>query len=673
MLGAARQPAERLRFADLKSSPPLLLAGIVLAHGLIAAIVGRRVLAGNGSFVTEGDAFDQSVMWLYKVFFAANQGQLVLWDFTTQSGVSFIGEQQTAPLYPLALAFGWFGLGVFPDGYDQFLMAHYVIGAVGMTVLLRGFGLGLAAALCGSMIFAYTGSFPDRVLGQPNLFCSLAYMPWIAHGLARLAGGTDRRTQLAGFAIAALATALSILAGHLHAVAIGMVAAVVLAAAHARADSRTALTALVRAGGWGAVVLAFALLLSAPQIVATQEYLRLAWKWSSQGPTRYPHVASAAEFALYSLRAADFASLFGRHADIRDGGTLFVTYTGLAALATLPLTLRQQSPQQRTVIAGALLLLAMSLVFAAGWIYPWLPMLNLVRSPTRWLFASGLALSILAAFAIAGAASLAERRVGRRRLVALLPAAALVLILVECTLHFGGRIVRPPWAENSASAALRTPVVKALLAEMDRHPHIFRYHAPRELVPPNLGNLYFALGSHGHRATRTVAYHGYFDFDPRGEPVRSFGIRWWVAQGDVPGLEPVWREGDIAIYERSDALPVLWTLGVDGSKSGVAIEDVDWRPNSVTFRLKQPVSGRVVFGQAYFPGFRAMTEGGPYAVEPFESLSAVNLIRPTQAITFEYAPSWWGWSMAAAAAAWIALMAMLVWTGGGSGRPSPGG
>ncbi len=612
-------------------------------------------------------------MWLYKVFFAAHEGQVVLWDFTTQSGVSFIGEQQTAPLYPLALAFGWFGLGVFPDGYDYFLLAHYVIAAVGMTLLLRNFGLGLAAALCGSLIFAYTGSFADRVLGQPNLFCSLAYMPWIAYGLARLAGGSDRRQQLAGFAVAALATALSILAGHLHAVAIGMVAAVVLAAAHARADSRTALAALVRAGGWGAVVLVFALLLSAPQIVATQEYLRLAWKWSSQGPTRYPHVASAAEFALYSLQAVDFASLFGRHADIKDGGTLFVTYTGLAALVALPLTLRQQSPQQRAVIAGALLLVAMSLVFAAGWIYPWLPMLNLVRSPTRWLFASGLALSILAAFAIAGIASLVERRLGRGRLAALLPAAAMALILVECTLHFGGRIVRPPWAENSAAAALRTPVVKALLAEMDRHPPIYRYHAPRELVPPNLGNLHFALGSHGHRATRTVAYHGTFDFNPRGEPVRNFGVRWWVAQGDVPGLEPIWREGEVAIYERRDALPVLWTLGADGGKSGVEIEDVEWRPNSVTFRMQQPISGRVIFGQAYFPGFRAVTEGGPYAVEQFESLSVVDLIRPTRTITFEYMPSWWGWSMAAAAAAWMALLAMLVRFGGGGPRPLPGG
>jgi len=90
------------------------------------------IFAGLKTTISAGDSVDQSFMWLSKIFMAVRDGDIVLWDFTIQYGVSFIGEIQTSPLYPLALLAGLIVEPGTTYGFDQFLLFHYLIAAIGM-------------------------------------------------------------------------------------------------------------------------------------------------------------------------------------------------------------------------------------------------------------------------------------------------------------------------------------------------------------------------------------------------------------------------------------------------------------------------------------------------------------------------------------------------------------
>jgi hypothetical protein len=61
-------------------------------------------MEGKASFFLFVDGWEQFYPWLFKV--CQSWGRYLappLWDFTSYSGISFIGELQTAPLYPLTL------------------------------------------------------------------------------------------------------------------------------------------------------------------------------------------------------------------------------------------------------------------------------------------------------------------------------------------------------------------------------------------------------------------------------------------------------------------------------------------------------------------------------------------------------------------------------------------
>lgn len=73
-----------------------------LGAWLVATLVFYRVtLTQTHSFLCNFDASVQSYAWHVANVNAVRHGALKLWDFSTSSGTSFIGEIQTAPLYPV--------------------------------------------------------------------------------------------------------------------------------------------------------------------------------------------------------------------------------------------------------------------------------------------------------------------------------------------------------------------------------------------------------------------------------------------------------------------------------------------------------------------------------------------------------------------------------------------
>jgi hypothetical protein len=613
------------------------------------ALIFLDVIRGTHTLLADGDSADQSFTWLSKVFAATRAGTVALWDFTTASGTSFIGELQTAPTYPVSILFGLFAEPGDPYGIDLFLLLHFFVAALGFQVFCRTLGLSPAGGLLGAAILAFGSTAAIRVSGQPNLFASLAWTPWIHWAMVcavRTPRIADRMVYLAA---GTAATASAFLAGHVHALvfAIGgagvtAMAGGVLASEQGGGTVRKGLRTLgaiacigVLAGG-----------LVAPQLAAVVEYLRLSYKWYGPGFTTFPHVVPYEQFAAASLHLPDLATLFtGGEVQALDGGTLYVTKVG-AALALVALCSAILEPTGRRLVAAGTLMAGTGLAFAfspvvgLGWVFYSVPGFNLVRVPGRGLFLYAAGMALLGAIGLDRLQRAIHRAVpGTPSAATVLAGAALAVCGLEIHEWLPDQVQRTAGDPRSQVENIRNGRVAMFLRELSSEGPIHRYFAPNELVPPNLGNVHPVLSAHGYRSTRTRAYHDDFSFNPFDPRIDQYAVRWWVAPRPIPGL-PVLRDfGTAVVHERPAALPVFWLARGDGLL-GLSLTTVEWNHNSVTVQLPTPVTGRVVFAQSVFPGWVVHTAAGRRAVVAHQGLMAADVVE-ARSITFEYAPSWW--------------------------------
>jgi hypothetical protein len=76
----------------------------------------------------------------------SSESKLLLWDFTTQARISFIGELQTEPLYPLAIFFGLVATPKLPRTMNLSLSVHFLFAAFGLSAI--GWQIGLSNPAC---------------------------------------------------------------------------------------------------------------------------------------------------------------------------------------------------------------------------------------------------------------------------------------------------------------------------------------------------------------------------------------------------------------------------------------------------------------------------------------------------------------------------------------------
>lgn len=138
-------------------------------------------------------------------------GNVPEWDPSIYCGISFIGNVQAAPLYPvtwLMYAAAW-GAERFPfKVFEAFSFLHVWTAFLLSYVWLRGRAAGLASAL-GAMAFA-CGGFMMHQLLHPGVFGALAWLPL---GLWGIDQGAQRRDWRPLWKVAA-ASALAFLAGY---------------------------------------------------------------------------------------------------------------------------------------------------------------------------------------------------------------------------------------------------------------------------------------------------------------------------------------------------------------------------------------------------------------------------------------------------------------------------
>ncbi|HHI81176.1 MAG TPA: hypothetical protein ENK02_14510, partial [Planctomycetes bacterium] len=190
MEAPATSPERRAR--RIRGWLPGLSCLLLLA--LVLALVQKGVLRGERSFFTHGDNLHQSYPWAASVARSLEQGSFPLWDPWTQCGTSQVGEVQTGVFYPPGLLTAWLGPRTAWGALDVrslelLVLLHYLLGGLGMFLLLRGLGMSWAAGVLGALVFAFAGSFATKANGQSNLFFAYAWVPLgLAAGLRAMRG-----------------------------------------------------------------------------------------------------------------------------------------------------------------------------------------------------------------------------------------------------------------------------------------------------------------------------------------------------------------------------------------------------------------------------------------------------------------------------------------------------
>lgn len=259
--------------------------GPILLYASFTAFALRRVLVERTeSLFAVYDASLQSFAWLSHNVRALQNWELPLWDFSTYSGVTHIGEMQTGALYPMQLML-LFREPLSQYTADCYVALHFVLGAVLMHLFLTSAGLRAPAAIVGALLFTFVGNVASRAGMQTNLYTGLIWVPLCLMGLERAARSRSFGVLLPWSLIAGIALGIMIFAGHIQAYAHSALAlfiwALVLAASKQTQWQKTLLSLVVA----GVASCMFAL----PQVIASDEYFRLAYKWYGEGFTRYPY------------------------------------------------------------------------------------------------------------------------------------------------------------------------------------------------------------------------------------------------------------------------------------------------------------------------------------------------------------------------------------------------
>ncbi len=320
---------------------------------IVAAMVVVELLPGDLFLSSAVGDVGQQASWRAITADGIRAGHFPLWDPYTYAGEPFLGDFQSAELYPPNVIFLFLPLARAMN--LSFLLHLLILGwGVGYWAARRGCHP-LAAALAGVTIALSGPVFPRLYAGHVSNVCATAWAPWILLALEAAWRGPVLRPLL----LAAAAVALQILAGQPQFVFYVAIAAGLHAVVQSVVDPAVRWRALplVAAAYLGGAALAAAQLW--PGFAATAESVR-------QGSLDYSFVRmfSFPPENLLTLIAPGFFGDLTAHPYWGRGyfweAIPFIGVTGLA-LAALAALDREQGRRARCdwVMAALLLLLAL--------------------------------------------------------------------------------------------------------------------------------------------------------------------------------------------------------------------------------------------------------------------------------------------------------------------------
>jgi hypothetical protein len=325
-------------------------AGCVAAFAGAIAYAWRPFLTGSRSpFVEDIEFYHHPVT--RELVEAWSDGRLPLWTDRIYGGFPFFADAQTAAFYPgtgLVAALG-------PHrGYVAFLLAHALLAAVGMWLLVRAHGGSTAGRIAAGLMVPLSGFFAFETK-HPGLFAILTWLPmWLYTTRAAFAGPTPARV-----AAAALPLALMCFAGTLQV----MFGVLLLYAFYVAGLALEALGAGGRrAAGAGiaavAVSQALALMLAAVVLLPTFAHFPLTAR----------HLGMTYDFAaLGSVHPAQLLGVIVRGAEAQlakgveidfEGASFYAGALALPLAVTAVLTLRSRLAAALALAAALLALVA---------------------------------------------------------------------------------------------------------------------------------------------------------------------------------------------------------------------------------------------------------------------------------------------------------------------------
>jgi len=353
------------------------------------------------------------------------------WNPWIHGGQPILSNPNYAAFYPPT----WLGLLVGPTyGLNLLVLLHAALAFAGAWVLARRLGCEPPAAALAAVSFAGGGAFVSLVAAF-NLFCGLAWIPWVLVAVERVLRTDENVTWLPAALGGGAALAAILLAGDPTAVLVAGLGVVALGTSELRRPRR-----VVRL----AVPLAVAVALSAVQWLPT-------WQRLDESPRSGPlPLAAATEWSTPPVRLAEvvFPHLWGDPAraeeglyfawHLHDGNYPYVVslYSGLLiAVLALSALVRWPVPRRSAWVVA----LSVGVFLALGRhnpLYPWLhqhlPLLGRTRFPEKFLLLATTALPFLAASG--WQRLLEERRRGRTRGVDVALALAAAVLVVASAL-----------------------------------------------------------------------------------------------------------------------------------------------------------------------------------------------------------------------------------------------
>lgn len=363
---------------------------------LLLAVTAALVIGGpllSTTTVLSSPSADVASQFLFSRAFGFGeiaQGHIPFWNPYIYGGVPFLGDFQSALLYPpnliflvlpLATAINWsFGLHVFLLGA---LTYGWAIGR----------GLRPAAAWVSGALAMFSGTFFLHIYaGHLSNVCAMAWVPMVFWGIDRWIA----QRHLGWICLSAAAAALQIYAGHPQYVYFTAIIGGAYALIHLPGTSRWPQAAV----GLLAIYPLAALLAAAqflPGLAAAQESVR-------SGGVNYEFAA------MFSFPPENFLTLlapwiFGGHGEIPYWGRCYLWemsfYLGVGGLLLAAFGAGNSKNKVPNIRLGILVLVALILALGTHTplhhlLYDWLPGFGSFRGSSKFLYFAGLFLALFA-------------------------------------------------------------------------------------------------------------------------------------------------------------------------------------------------------------------------------------------------------------------------------------
>lgn len=356
---------------------------------LLLPLIPWLVQSGSFYYSSNSDYSDLAVSHLpnaiYLVESLKSGGEFPLWSNLILGGAPFAAD----PLAGVWYVQGWVAYFLpQPFGFNVTLLLHILWGGLGMVWLLRRLGLRIEAAVLGGLAFELMPKLLAHAsAGHISLVYAVSWTPWLM--LAELY--RQERIKPIAVIMPGLVLGVIFLADPRWAAYAGIAWLIFSLWQKVSAGKEDLVKQLARwlAGVGIQGLTAFGA--CAVLLLPLMEFTRLSTR-AGLSP------ADILNFSLPPSRLLGLLfSTFGSYAEL-------VVYTGAAVLLLAAVVLGRKAVRQRAAVWLALALLG--LIISLGTLWPGaeaiarLPLFNLLRVPSRAWFLTGMAVTVLAAYAL---------------------------------------------------------------------------------------------------------------------------------------------------------------------------------------------------------------------------------------------------------------------------------